>query len=147
MKDERTAGATCTRARELVSLQLDTEISELEGALLVVHLDRCPGCRRFADEVASYTVELRAAALEPPPQSITVHALRARRRYVVRSAAAAAVLAAGLWGVIGALDLSSESGSRPGSHGQLLFRSQDEQQRFVRSQELRLEPRSSSAQN
>jgi len=138
--DERAASRNCQRAREVVSLGLDAEISELETALLVAHLRRCAACSRFARDVSGFTRELRGASLDLPSRSLTVQLPRARRRHALRGATAAAALVVGLLGVFSALDLSS-NGDGPSGPG-LVFRSQGEQQRFVRSQTLRLEPAS-----
>ncbi len=54
----------CERAREFVSLRLDGQLSELEGALLDAHLARCAGCAAFAPDVEEVTALLRAAPLE-----------------------------------------------------------------------------------
>lgn len=140
VKEERTPGANCRRARELFSLRLDTQISEFETVLLEAHVSRCPECSSFADDVTGFTTALRLAPLELLSRPITVQAVRGRHQYIQRAAAATAIamLAAGIWGVVGSLDLSSRSDLSPGPYGQLW--SHDEQQRFVRSQELRLEP-------
>jgi anti-sigma factor RsiW len=53
----------CDRARTYVSLRLDGELSEFEGALLESHLEACGSCRAFAVEVTAITTELRAAEL------------------------------------------------------------------------------------
>ncbi len=146
MKEERTPGANCGRARELVSLRLDTQISEFETVLLEAHVARCPECSSFADDVTGFTTALRLAPRDLLSRPITVQAARGRHQYVRRAAAAAAIamLAAGIWGAGSSLDLSSGSDRSPGPYGQLW--SHDEQQRFVRSQELRLEPPSASGQ-
>ena len=102
---------SCERARSRVSLDLDDELSELEGAMLRAHTSKCGSCAAFAAETALITHRLRRAPLEPLPASVS---LPARRRTVGRlasvgAAAAVAVLAAG----IGTL-LSSTLSSSPG---------------------------------
>ena len=148
MKEERTPGANCRRARELCSLRLDRQISEFEAVLLEAHVSRCPECSSFADDVTGFTTALRLAPLELLSRPITVQAARGwhQYRYLRRAAGAAAIamLAAGIWGVVGSLDLSSRSDLSPGAYGQLW--SHAEQQRFVRRQELRLEPPSVSGE-
>jgi hypothetical protein len=83
----------CERARELASLRLDGELSELEEALLRTHQGRCADCDAFARSLGGFTRELRAAPLESPSRSFT---LPRRQRVALRSvqfAAAAAAIA------------------------------------------------------
>jgi hypothetical protein len=101
---------SCERARSWVSLDLDDELSELEGAMLRAHTARCVPCAQFQSEAVAITHKLRLAPLEPLPAPI---ALPPRRRVVGRllqvgAAAAVAALAAG----IGALLSTSPQPSR-----------------------------------
>ena len=89
------AGQLCARARFWVSLRVDGELSELEGALLDSHLARCTGCGEFARAATESTGWLRDAQLERPAP-ITIAAPRARRRAAPGLAAAAVVLASAL---------------------------------------------------
>jgi predicted anti-sigma-YlaC factor YlaD len=88
----------CARSREWVSLELDGELSMLERRMLDVHLDRCPGCRAFSDQVMGVTSVVRAAEPEVPSRTLHV-ASRGRPRHlratgrVMRSAASAAAIA------------------------------------------------------
>ena len=89
---------SCERARSWVSLDLDDELSELEGAMLRAHTARCVPCAQFQAEAVAITHKLRLAPLEPLPAPI---ALPPRRRVVGRllqvgAAAAVAALAAGI---------------------------------------------------
>lgn len=89
---------SCERARSRVSLDLDGELSELEGAMLRAHAVRCPACAAFQAEASAFTDRLRLSPLEPLPAPMT---LPPRRRTVARftqvgAAAAVAVLAAGI---------------------------------------------------
>ena len=54
----------CERAREWVSLRLDSELSELENALLQAHLDRCLDCASYAAGVETFTRRMRSAPAE-----------------------------------------------------------------------------------
>src|SRR4051812_3122963 len=81
----------CERARELASLRLDGEISELEEALLRTHQGRCADCHAFARRLGGFTGELRAAPLESPGKSFT---LPRRPRVALRSVSFAAAAAA-----------------------------------------------------
>jgi len=89
---------TCERARNWISLDLDNELSELEGAMLRVHTERCLPCAAFQSEAISITYRLRLAPLEPLPAPVV---LTTRRRSVSRAlqigaAAAVAVVATGV---------------------------------------------------
>jgi anti-sigma factor RsiW len=54
----------CERACFWLSLRLDDELSELEGALLDDHLARCAGCQAVAVGFGGSTRALRSATLE-----------------------------------------------------------------------------------
>jgi len=56
----------CHRTRQHVSLRLDTELSELEEALVAAHLRRCEACYAFAVDLEALTETLRAAPLAEP---------------------------------------------------------------------------------
>ena len=92
------ASLVCQRIREQVSLELDGELSQLEQRMLTSHLDRCTDCREFADEVASFTDELRYAPLEKLERPIVVSTPRrlSPARFQVGIAAAFAFAALGL---------------------------------------------------
>jgi len=90
----------CSRARFWVSLRLDDQLSELEGALLDSHLAGCSACRSFAAASELTTTELRDA---PParhaPVQVTVPR-RARKPLVIAFAAAVVAAAAVAGGVV-----------------------------------------------
>lgn len=70
----------------------------LERRMLDVHLERCPGCRAFSDQVAGITGLVRTAETEVPSRAIHVPMRRHPRhlnvtRRVMRSATAAAAIA------------------------------------------------------
>src|SRR5436853_1010933 len=88
-------GQLCARARFWVSLRVDGELSELEGALLDAHLARCADCAEFATGAAVSTSWLRAARLEPT-EPVAVAVPRSPRRAVAGLVAAAAIVAAAL---------------------------------------------------
>jgi predicted anti-sigma-YlaC factor YlaD len=93
----------CAETRELVSLELDGELSELESARLQSHLQHCAGCRELRAELGRLTLSLRAAPLEQLERPI---ALPQRARWSLRplqvgAAAAAIAVAAGLGGLVG----------------------------------------------
>src|SRR6266545_4622365 len=83
----------CDRARQAVSLGLDSELSQLERVLLERHLDRCAACAEFAADLAALTLER--------PMTLP---LRRRAGYGLRYAgawvAATAVAATALFAVL-----------------------------------------------
>ena len=97
---EAPRGALCERARAWAALAPDGELSELERKLLGAHLARCGACASFSVEVAAVAAELRAAALEPLPQPVSIPTWRRRTAYArvraVGAAAAVAVMALGI---------------------------------------------------
>lgn len=93
----------CDRARQASSLRLDGELSQLEGALLERHLQRCAGCAEFVADVELLTNTLRSAALVPLERPIELP-LRRRVAFSARRAgawaAAASAAAAALLAVV-----------------------------------------------
>ncbi len=94
----------CHRTRQQVSLRLDSELSELEEALVASHLARCATCNAFADDLEAFTGALRAA---PPAESSVSFKLPRRSSrvgavaYAGSAAAAAITVAVALSGVMG----------------------------------------------
>ena len=90
------SGLLCDRAREWTSLALDDELSEVERALLVRHLDGCASCREFDVVLRAATDQLRATPVEAPSASFQpprrVFPLPVRRRAALVGVAAAAAL-------------------------------------------------------
>jgi UDP-N-acetylmuramyl pentapeptide synthase len=93
----------CNRTRMQASLRLDSELSELEEALMAAHLARCANCRSFADDLGTLTDTLRTAPLVEP--SVEFQIPRRRLRFgiaQVGTAAAATITAAiALGGFVG----------------------------------------------
>ena len=93
----RLSDHACRRARELASLELDEDLSQLEQARLAVHVRRCASCREFRLGVRSMTDALRSAPLEPIPHQVM---LPYRRRMTLRAlqagVAAMLVIATGI---------------------------------------------------
>jgi len=87
-------GQLCARARFWASLRVDGELSELEGALLDAHLERCDGCRAVAESFETAATMLRAA--QPAQVAPLVVAVPRSPRRLVTSIAVAAVLILGL---------------------------------------------------
>lgn len=88
------------RARFWVSLRLDGELSELEGALLDGHLARCGECAAFAAGSDAATIALRAAPLEVPAP-VVVRVARPGKRVLAIMTAAAFVATAAVLGMLG----------------------------------------------
>jgi len=86
----------CNRTRQHVSLRLDTDLSELEEALVAAHLGRCAACRAFDLDLQALTESLRAAPLAEPSVQFQLPRRPARSIGVARAgtAAAAAITAA-----------------------------------------------------
>ena len=111
MRLVRSTFDACDSARELLSLQLDDELAELDRARLDAHLEHCPSCRMFGDEINGATSTLRDAPLEdvrfrvsiPRRRLVSIRALQAG------AAAAAVALVAGLT-AIGGLTAREASG-------------------------------------
>lgn len=87
------------------SLRLDSELSELEEALMAAHLARCTACRLFAGDLESLTDTLRTAPLLESSAQFQVP--RRRLRFGIAragTAAAATVTAAIALGAFVSLD-------------------------------------------
>ena len=81
-----------------LSAGLDQEAGDFELAAATRHLEGCPPCRLFADQVGAATLELRARPLLAPSRSLTPAIDRRRRagrwtRVALPAAAAVAVSA------------------------------------------------------
>jgi predicted anti-sigma-YlaC factor YlaD len=115
MRTMRSSTRRCDRAREYASLRLDGELSDFERALLDSHLERCPSCRAFADDLAGVTQQLRTAPLVSAPDlSITLPSRRfaALRGVQVSAAAAAVVSVVGIGALFGMLHSSASQPTR-----------------------------------
>ena len=87
-----TSDYACSRARELVSLQLDGELSELGCTRLAAHLAGCATCKEFAHGAEATALALRASPLEQPSRQILLPQRRHVTLRVVQVGAVAAVL-------------------------------------------------------
>jgi anti-sigma factor RsiW len=86
----------CKRVRAQVSIELDSELSQLERRMLAAHLARCPACHEYAADVTAFTTELRNAPLERMGHAIHIHRpRRALARVHVGLAAALAIAVTG----------------------------------------------------
>jgi predicted anti-sigma-YlaC factor YlaD len=104
---------SCDRARAWISLRLDEEISELEGALLEAHLRRCSACREFEQSVRGAVLALRARPLERIDHPVIV-AGRRRANFRPGAVTKVAAVAAAVVGVTTVLTTQATKG--PTSH-------------------------------
>jgi predicted anti-sigma-YlaC factor YlaD len=108
----------CERARAWVSLELDSELSEVEEALLRAHVGCCAACAAFERDVEGLTQELRTTRPQRPVATrASLHRRRAARRTLQLGTAAAVVaIAAGFGSLAGSLTSQpvppSHSGAR-----------------------------------
>jgi hypothetical protein len=93
----------CERVRGQISVGLDGELSQLERAMIASHLTRCDACEEYADEVSSFTHELREVPLERMSRQVVIHRHRRHVGARLQVAAAAAVAVAALVGASQAL--------------------------------------------
>ena len=104
------SSSSCQRVREQVSLLLDDELSQLERRMLGAHLRRCADCSAYADEVTTFTDQIRYAPMESLSRQIVVQ--RRRRIPAMRlQAGVAAALA------FAALGLGSQLAAGPNPEG------------------------------
>jgi predicted anti-sigma-YlaC factor YlaD len=101
----RNIAQRCSATRELVSLELDGELTELDAARLAAHLEGCASCRELKAELGGLTAALRATPLEPLSRPI---ALPQRVRVFLRplqvgAVAATIAVVAGVAGIVGTL--------------------------------------------
>src|SRR6187431_596619 len=91
--------AACDRVRAQISLELDSELSQLERAMVAAHVVRCADCRAFRTGTTAVTRELRAAPLEQPPASVPVRRPRRLASVARFQAGVAAAMALAIVGV------------------------------------------------
>jgi anti-sigma factor RsiW len=100
----------CTRVREQVSLELDGELSQLEQRMLAAHLERCPRCAAYADDVRELTERIRNAPRAVMHRPVVVRRRRALTAVRLQAGVAAAFALAAL-GLGTQLAASTESQS------------------------------------
>jgi len=117
----RTTARRCDRAREYASLRLDGELSDFESTLLDSHIERCPSCRAFAEDLVGVTERLRTAPLERPLIVLTLPQRRfAALRTMQASAAAAAVVSVvGIGALFGMLHSNASAPGRVAKLGSM----------------------------
>jgi predicted anti-sigma-YlaC factor YlaD len=131
---------TCDRMRELFSVALDGEVSELEEARLNAHLAVCAGCSTYAAAASAAARLLRETPLEEMSTLIVLPGRRLAfaRKLQVAAAAAAVAVTVGLSVAVGTITTSSPSRSHTAASSANL--------RFP-DQELRLLQRVSQARS
>jgi len=87
------APSACERTAQLVSLDLDGELSDHEAATLERHLQHCETCAEYARSVSGTTGLLRAAPLEEFRLPVPLVGRRRRVYPAVRSVSAVAAVA------------------------------------------------------
>jgi predicted anti-sigma-YlaC factor YlaD len=96
--------ADCARARQQLSLRVDSELSEFENVLLEAHLARCTDCEEVGQSLSDLTKTLRMAPAEQPSVSFHVRRSRTRRDALraraLRAGSAAAAVAVALTGLV-----------------------------------------------
>ncbi|MGB2953588.1 MAG: zf-HC2 domain-containing protein [Gaiellaceae bacterium] len=128
----------CGRIRELTSLELDGELSQLDRVRIAVHLGRCASCRGFRQQVHAATQALRAAPLERPRRQLMLPRRRYTASRAIQVAGVAAVLVvATSVGALTPLHSSSHSRRPNGPSASSLRASKESEARVVR--DLRLQ--------
>jgi predicted anti-sigma-YlaC factor YlaD len=97
---------TCDRMRELFSVSLDGELSELDELRLRGHLAGCAACRAYAATAEAAASLVRRTPLEEPSFAIVVpgRRLALARKLQVAAAAAAVVATVGLSAAVGTIN-------------------------------------------
>ena len=93
---------TCERAHVWISLELDSELAEVESGLLDRHLAVCEECVAYRERARAFTAELRTAPAVPFRSNVSM--LRRRRHVPVKRIvhlAAAAVAMLTIGGTVG----------------------------------------------
>jgi predicted anti-sigma-YlaC factor YlaD len=103
--------ADCARARQQLSLRVDSELSEFELVLLEAHLTRCDDCRAFEHGVSGFTMALRAVPVETPAISFQPPRRRARLDVVLATSLRAGSAAAAIVAISGLIALQGSSTS------------------------------------
>ena len=130
--------SACERATQLISLDLDGELSQLERAALGRHLDGCVRCREVSSDVRSFTKLMREAPLVELGRPVELPPARgARARTARRVGATLAFAALAAFAAAGAVFFPSGDTS---PRSALAFRNAQEQQRFANLETQRLEP-------
>jgi predicted anti-sigma-YlaC factor YlaD len=107
--------ADCGRARQQLSLRVDSELSEFEIVLLDAHLARCDDCRGFEQGVTGLTAALRRVPVEEPSISFQPPRRRAGLDAVLATSlrAGSAAAAVAVVAISGLIALNGSTASVP----------------------------------
>jgi predicted anti-sigma-YlaC factor YlaD len=130
---------TCDQVRELVSLSLDGELSELDGARMQSHLAVCSGCRTYAAGATEASRLLRETPLEElnVPIMLPGRRLAIARRLQVAAAAAALVVTVGLSAAVSTVSSPSRSQGRSTANAAKLRFPEQELRMLQRASQVR----------
>lgn len=109
------ASVVCDRVRAQVSLELDSELSQLERRMLSSHLARCAHCAEYAADVRDVTERIRREPFVAMERPVVV-----RRRRMLTTARLQIGVAAAF--ALAALGLGTQLATLPESQGQSLAR-------------------------
>jgi ferric-dicitrate binding protein FerR (iron transport regulator) len=130
--------SACERAAHWISLRLDNELSELEGVVLDRHVGQCARCQAVSGELTAITHLLREAPLvELEREPVVMSRRRATRKRIGGMGVAAALASAAAAAV--ALLVSGSVANETQSSA-FVFRSVQEQVRFVHHEQAKMEP-------
>lgn len=130
-------GQLCARARFWVSLRVDGELSELEGALLDAHLAHCAHCAEFRLGVEASTQAIRAASyVGHAPVALDLR--HSPRRFVAGAGVAALIAAAAVAGVLVRGTVSPGSAPPTAGHAVAVVASVDTPDQLRRLRRTRL---------
>ena len=94
----RSLDRECQAAREVISAELDGEVSELEAAAARRHRAECPDCERFAGSVAHTAQAVRSAPALVPSRRLVPAPRKVAKRGLATAGFAASLAAAALLG-------------------------------------------------
>jgi anti-sigma factor RsiW len=138
--------AACERASQLISMELDGELSEFERAALARHLEGCADCRESQTLMREIARGLRESRTFAPPAGLSASlgaSLAPRRRLPGgRRAAVVFALAATVGSLAAAFALPQ--GSAPASASVLASATPLQRLEFVAAEHARIEPRVSA---
>ena len=133
----------CERAAQWISLELDGELSEIEGAALGRHVDHCLACAASRTELGGFTRVVRAVAPVSPREPVTVAMPRALRKQLVRRGAISVLVATTIAAGAGLFTLQQ---SPPVTASSTLgLATQQQRMEFAAVEGVRAEPQSLTA--
>ena len=97
----------CERARQWASLDVDSELSTFERALLQAHLADCVECCEFRSSGGRCANALRTAPLQPFTVTVPGRVRRRVSRSLAPAVAALAVVSVGLGSIVASSNLGS----------------------------------------